>query len=378
MTRITAPAAIQNAKRIIVKTGSALIADEAGNPRTDWLAALATDITKWRKEGREILLVTSGAIALGKASLGRKTLRRLEEKQAAAALGQPRLMAALSAAFAPHAITIAQALLTLDDTEHRRRWLNARATLETLLEAGIVPIINENDTVATEEIRYGDNDRLAARVAQMVSADVLVLLSDVDGLYTADPNIDPAAQHIPTVAALTPAIDAMAGGINQSAGLGSGGMATKIAAARIAQDAGCATAITLGSRQAPLSALESGARASWILPSLTPANARRSWIEGHIQPEGTLTVDAGAAKALQDGASLLPVGVKAISGAFERGAIIDVLDHAGQRVAKGMTAYSSADIAIIAGQQSDTVEELLGGTARRPAIIHRNDLVLAG
>ena len=369
---------LSDAKRIIVKTGSALIADQNGNPHTDWLGGLAKDISKWRAKGQDIILVTSGAIALGKASLGHETLRRLDEKQAAAALGQPRLMAALEAAFSPRGITIAQALLTLEDTEHRRRWLNARATLETLLEAGIVPIINENDTVATEEIRYGDNDRLAARVAQMVSADVLVLLSDVDGLYTADPGKDAHAKHIPVLKELGPEIDDMAGGANPEAGVGSGGMATKIAAARIAQDAGCATVITCGNHTAPLSALETGARASWILPSLSPSNARKTWLKGHIHPEGSLTIDAGAIKALQSGASLLPVGVTSVAGPFKRGAILGILNAEGDLIAKGITAYSAVDIARIAGQKTDQVEALLGGEARRPAIIHRDDLVLIG
>lgn len=369
---------LSDAKRIIVKTGSALIADQNGNPHTDWLGGLAKDISKWRAKGQDIILVTSGAIALGKASLGHETLRRLDEKQAAAALGQPRLMAALEAAFSPRGITIAQALLTLEDTEHRRRWLNARATLETLLEAGIVPIINENDTVATEEIRYGDNDRLAARVAQMVSADVLVLLSDVDGLYTADPGKDAHAKHIPVLKELGPEIDDMAGGANPEAGVGSGGMATKIAAARIAQDAGCATVIARGNHTAPLSALETGARASWILPSLSPSNARKTWLKGHIHPEGSLTIDAGAITALQSGASLLPVGVASVAGPFERGAILGILNAEGDLIAKGITAYSAVDIARIAGQKTDQVEALLGGEARRPAIIHRDDLVLIG
>ena len=369
---------LSDAKRIIVKTGSALSADQNGNPYTDWIGGLAKDISKWRADGRDIILVTSGAIALGKASLGHETLRRLDEKQAAAALGQPRLMAALEAAFSPRGITIAQALLTLEDTEHRRRWLNARATLETLLEAGIVPIINENDTVATEEIRYGDNDRLAARVAQMVSADVLVLLSDVDGLYTADPGKDAHAKHIPVLKELGPEIDDMAGGANPEAGVGSGGMATKIAAARIAQDAGCATVITCGNHTAPLSALETGARASWILPILSPSNARKTWLKGHIHPEGSLTIDAGAITALQSSASLLPVGVASVAGPFKRGAILGILNAEGDLIAKGITAYSAVDIARIAGQKTDQVEALLGGEARRPAIIHRDDLVLIG
>ncbi len=364
---------LSKARRIVVKTGSSLITDASGTLRMDWLATLAGDIANWRKQGREVLLVTSGAVALGRPLLGSKG-QRLDEKQAAAALGQPRLMSALSDAFAPHKLSVAQALLTPDDTEHRRRWLNARATLETLLEAGTLPIINENDTVATEEIRYGDNDRLAARVAQMISADVLILLSDIDGLYTDNPNTNPDARHIPLIDNLTPEIEAMAQGAD-TRGLGSGGMATKLAAARIAQNAGCATAITLGSRDAPLKALEDGARASWVLPTLSPDTARKAWLKGHLSPEGTLTIDAGAAKALSKGASLLPIGVKSVSGQFSRGAALAIETETGTIIAKGITAYSAADIRAIAGQHTDQVPEILG-LARRPAIIHRDDIAL--
>lgn len=372
---MSAPTPLSSAKRIIVKTGSALIADAEGNARADWLAQLASDIATLRTAGAEVVLVVSGAVALGTRGLGKAKLTSLDEKQAAAAIGQPRLMQALSDAFAVHAITSAQALLTLDDTEHRRRWLNARATLETLLEAGVVPVINENDTVATEELRYGDNDRLAARVAQMLSADVLVLLSDVDGLYTADPRSHPSATHIPVVTTLTEEIEAMGGGANESAGVGSGGMATKLAAARIAQAAGCATAITRGTRDAPLSALVNGALATWVLPSQTPTNARQAWLRGHIKPEGALVVDAGAAKALQHGASLLPVGIVSVSGQFERGAAVSIQSANGEIVGTGITAYSAPDIGRIAGHHTDQVEALLG-SARRPAVIHRDDLVL--
>lgn len=370
-------AALDGANRIVVKTGSALIAGDDGAPRTDWLKRLAADIAKWRNTRREVLLVTSGAIALGRRDLGPNQPRTLDTKQAAAALGQPRLMQALSMAFSPHKITTAQALLTLGDTEHRRRWLNARATLETLLEAGILPVINENDTVATEEIRYGDNDRLAARVAQMVSADLLILLSDVDGLYTADPGKDADARHIAKITELTPDILAMGGEANAKTGLGSGGMSTKLAAARIAQDAGCATIITLGNRTAPLAAIEKGARTSWVVPSLTPANARRAWIKGHVSPEGSLTIDDGAVTALNRGASLLPVGIISVSGQFKRGAAIEIRAMDGALIGKGITAYAASDIQRVAGHQSDQIEALLGGT-HRPAIIHRNDLVLEG
>ncbi len=365
---------LQRARRIVVKTGSALIADGA-DARTDWLGELAADIAALRADGREVILVSSGAVALGRPALGGGAPKRLEEKQAAAAFGQPRLMRELDRVFAPHGIPVAQALLTLADTESRRRWLNARATLETLLAAGGLPVINENDTVATDEIRYGDNDRLAARVAQMVSADALILLSDIDGLYTADPRRDPDARHLPWLSQIAPEHDAMAGGANAEAGFGSGGMATKLAAARIAHAAGCATAITLGDRPRPLSALMDGARATWIVPDVTPETARRTWLAGHLKPEGVLHVDAGAVQALLGGASLLPVGVRGVEGRFERGAAVEVRGPDGVAVAKGVVAYGAEDIALIAGQQSEAVAERLGWRGR-PAIIHRDDLVL--
>lgn len=364
---------LANARRIVVKTGSSLIANADGTPRTGWLASLARDIAHWRAGGREVLLVTSGAVAIGRPLLGSKSTR-LDEKQAAAALGQPRLMNAMADAFTPHNLLVAQALLTPDDTETRRRWLNARATLENLLEAGAIPIINENDTVATQEIRYGDNDRLAARVAQMISADVLVLLSDVDGLYTADPRHDAGAEHVPVITELTEQVDAMAGDTDEK-GVGSGGMATKLAAARIAQNAGCATVITLGSRDRPLKELEDGANASWILPDVSPYAARKSWLKGHLSPEGTLTIDAGAAAALINGASLLPIGIKALTGQFERGAALVIVSEAGIPIAKGITAYSATEIHAIAGQHTDDVQNILG-VAHRKAVIHCNDIAL--
>ncbi|MCL4170127.1 UNVERIFIED_CONTAM: hypothetical protein GTU68_036353, partial [Idotea baltica] len=268
---------LASARRIVVKTGSALIADGTA-PRSEWLGRLAADIHALRQRGQQVILVSSGAVALGRQSL--ETFTRLDQKQAAAAIGQPRLIAALSAACQPHAIAVAQALLTLDDTEIRRRWLNARATLDTLLEAGFLPVINENDTVATHELRYGDNDRLAARVAQMMGADALVLLSDIEGLFTADPSIDPSATHIPYLSQLAPEHDDMADGANANAGVGSGGMVTKLAAARIAYAAGCATYITLGNRDHPLLAIEQGARSTLIEPDITPAKARQIWLQG--------------------------------------------------------------------------------------------------
>ncbi len=364
---------LHSAKNVVVKIGSALVADGA-QPRQNWLNALAADIAAMRSRGCHVVLVSSGAIALGRRLLGPSVPRKLEGKQAAAALGQPLLMAAMREAFQAQGVPVAQALLTLEDTENRRRWLNARATLKTLLDAGAIPIINENDTIATDEIRYGDNDRLAARVAQMISADVLVLLSDIDGLYTSDPRQDPSATHIPEVRELDAKHLDMAGEPNADAGVGSGGMVTKLAAARIAWSAGCATAITIGDRPKPLSDLLTGARATWILPPLSPDKAREIWLRGHLTPEGAFHIDAGAARALDDGASLLPVGLVQVEGEFARGAAVAVKNPDGEIIAKGVTAYSSADAMRIAGAQSDQVESILGQRGR-PALIHRDDLV---
>lgn len=365
---------LQSASRIVIKTGSSLIAAK-GAPRREWLNGLAADIAALRKEGREIVWVSSGAMALGRPHLGKGSHKRLEEKQAAAALGQPLLMSAIADALEPHGIKAAQSLLTLEDTERRRRWLNARATLDTLLAAGAVPVINENDTVATEEIRYGDNDRLAARVAQMLSADVLVLLSDVDGLYTADPRKDTKAEHIPELHELTEAHEAMAGSANAEAGVGTGGMATKLAAARIAFGAGCATAITLGERHHPIGAITAGERVTWIIPPVSPATARQTWLKGHLTPEGAVLVDAGAVKALTGGASLLAIGVTGVEGRFEKGAAVAIKGPSGETVAKGVTAYDAADVQRLAGAHSDDIEARLGYRGR-PAVIHRDDLVL--
>lgn len=376
MTQIGASSPLASAKRVVVKIGSALVADN-GQARQDWLDRLASDIAFRRSTGQEVVLVSSGAIALGRGLLSADRPRKLEEKQAAAAIGQPLLMAALGQAFAPHNICVAQSLLTLDDTETRRRWLNARATLETLLAAGALPVINENDSVATDEIRYGDNDRLAARVAQMISADVLILLSDIDGLYSSDPRTDSDAVHIPELTELNEAHDAMAGDSNIASDVGSGGMRTKLAAARIAWSAGCATAITIGDRQKPLQALLDGDKATWIIPALTPDKARESWLRGHLTPEGSVIVDAGAARALLSGSSLLPVGVSSVEGRFPRGAAVAVKSPDGVTIAKGVTAYSSDDIERIAGLQTDAVEATLGYRGR-PAIVHRDDLVLEG
>lgn len=366
--------ALRSARRVVVKIGSALIAD-AGQARQAWLNTLAADIAQMRAQNQDIILVSSGAIALGRNQLGPARPRKLDEKQAAAALGQPKLMAALEQAFAPNHIPVAQALLTLDDTENRRRWLNARATLETLLQAGAIPVINENDTVATDEIRYGDNDRLAARVAQMIGADALILLSDVDGLYSADPRQDADAEHIPVLHEVTEAHDNMAGHINLVADLGSGGMATKLTAARIAHGAGCMTVIARGTGDHPLMALFETAKATWVLPKLAPKKAREAWLRGHLTPEGAFYVDAGAAKALSQGASLLPVGVVRVEGSFARGAAVAIKTHDEVLIAKGVTAYSSDDAARIAGLHTDEIEKELGFQGR-PAIVHRDDMVL--
>jgi glutamate 5-kinase len=283
-------------------------------------------------------------------------------------------MRAWEEAFEPHAIGCAQVLLTRDDTEVRRRWLNARATVDTLLDLGVIPVVNENDTVVTEEIRYGDNDRLGARVAQMIGADVLVLLSDVDGLYTADPRRDPEARHLPRIPRLTPQIEAMAGGANAAAGVGTGGMATKLSAARIASAAGCATVITLGRRPSPLMAVELGERATVIEPSTTPAAAYKAWIAGSLAPAGALVVDAGAAQAVRRGKSLLAAGVRSVEGRFDKGDAVLVRDPAGVEIARGIVRYPADHAAQICGLRSEAIEPQLGYTSG--PLIHADDLAL--
>jgi glutamate 5-kinase len=366
---------LAKSKRLVVKIGSALLVDEAtGRIRRDWLDALADDVASLRGEGRQVILVSSGAIAVGRRhlSLTQKSLK-LEEKQAAAATGQIRLAHAYQETLARHEITVAQVLLTLEDTEERRRHLNARSTLSTLIGMGCVPVINENDTVATSEIRFGDNDRLAARVAAMISADTLVLLSDIDGLYTADPKRDPNARHLPEVRQLTPEIEAMAG--EAPPGYSSGGMVTKLAAARIAVGAGCRMAIANGRRLNPLKALAEGATATWFLPASEPRTARKAWIAGALKPMGELTVDDGAAAALAAGRSLLPAGVVKVTGRFERGDLVRVLSRAGAELGRGLAAYSAEDARRIAGHKSREIEALLGYRGR-DEMIHRDDLVV--
>jgi glutamate 5-kinase len=372
-----AAAGLAASRRLVVKVGSALLADEGGRLHRDWIEALAADIAALRRDGVEIMLVSSGAIAVGRRLLNlakgpRNKALRLEESQAAAAAGQIRLAHAWQEALGRHDIPVAQILLTIDDTENRRRYLNARSTLATLLRLGVVPVINENDTVATDEIRFGDNDRLAARVAQMASADTLVLLSDIDGLYTADPGVDPAAAHIPEVAAITPEIEAMAGAtLNDD---GSGGMVTKIAAARIALQAGCRMAIADGRTPHALARLVEGARCTWFVSPAEPQTARKRWIGASLKPVGTIIVDDGAARALARGKSLLPAGVTKIEGRFERGDPVVVRDSAGRELARGLVAYSAADARRIAGHRSGEIEAILGYRGREE-MIHRDDLV---
>ena len=362
-------------RRVVVKIGSDLLVDdEHGTVHRHWLETLAEDLAVCRGRDQELVIVSSGAIALG-----RRYLRlsdgdlRLEEKQAAAATGMVRLAHAYQEILEKHGMTVAQVLLTLDDSENRRRYINARNTLEVLLRAGAVPVINENDTVATDEIRFGDNDRLAARVAAMIGADTLVLLSNVDGLYTADPRTDKDAHLIPKVRDITPEIEALAGAV--ATGYGSGGMVTKLAAAKVALGAGCRMVIADGSALHPLKRIEDGAPCTWFLPSATPRTARKRWIAGTLRPAGTITVDDGALKALEKGKSLLPAGVIAAEGDFQRGDAVVVKDPGGREVARGLTAYSAADARRIMGHKSGEIEGLLGYRGR-DEMIHRDDLVL--
>jgi glutamate 5-kinase len=367
--------ALGTAKRVVIKIGSALIVDAAtAGPREAWLVGVAADIASLTARGCQVIVVSSGAIALARRKLNLNGARlRLEEKQAAAAVGQIRLAQAWSEALSAHQLNAAQLLITLEDTEDRRRYLNARATLTTLLGLGCIPVINENDSVATAEIRFGDNDRLAARVAEMMQADILLLLSDIDGLYTADPRNDPQAQHIPVVAAMSPEIDAMGG--EPPPGFSSGGMRTKLMAAHIATRAGCAMAIALGHVEHPIAAVERGARCTWFLAAPEGRSARKNWIAGHLTAMGVVTIDDGAARALAKGSSLLPAGIKAVAGVFERGDAVDVVALDGTRLARGLAAYSSADATVIAGHRSDDFEALLGFRGR-DEVIHRDDLVL--
>lgn len=367
---------LKDARRIVIKIGSALLVDsESGRLRDTWLKALIEDVAALKRAGKDVILVSSGAVAMGRRELklaGRP--KSLDEAQAAAAVGQIRLAHAYQEALSQHGLVAAQILVTLSDTEERRRYLNARTTLETLLRLGAVPVINENDTVATNEIRYGDNDRLAARVAVMGSADCLVLLSDIDGLYTADPKDDPTATFIPEVTEITPAIDAMAGSA-RSDGVGSGGMATKIAAAKIAVAGGAHMVITNGRVLHPVRALREGARATWFRATATPKAARKKWIGGTLAPSGSLLLDEGAVAALRQGRSLLPAGVREVRGAFERGDVVRVLDFNGVEIGRGLAAYGAEEADAIKGRKSAEIAAILGSN-HRDVMIHRDDLAL--
>jgi glutamate 5-kinase len=372
---ITHAERLANARKVVIKIGSALFVDQqTGALDRAWLEGVCADVADLKRAGKDVVIVSSGAVALGRREL-KIDPRRLEEKQAAAATGQILLAHAYLEILRSFGVTAAQVLLTIDDSESRRRYLNASATLSTLLGYGAVPVVNENDTVATQELRYGDNDRLAARVAQMVSADCLVLLSDVDGLYTADPRRDGSARYVDEVTEITRELVDMAGGPGSSHG--SGGMRTKIEAARIAMGAGCRMCIATGRVARPISVLLGGGKATWFLPSATPGAARKQWIAGTLKPKGAVRVDTGAERALLGGRSLLPAGVTGVDGQFERGDAVSVLAADGRELARGLVAYSSDEARLIAGRQSAGIAEVLGYSGR-DEIIHRDDLVLVG
>lgn len=365
---------LTDARRVVIKIGSALLVDRTtGLLKHDWLAALALDVVWLKSLGKHVILVSSGSIALGRGVLGLPaTTLALEQSQAAAAVGQIRLARAYEEVLAPHGITTGQILVTLEDSTDRRRYLNSRATMEMLIGLGVVPIVNENDTVATDEIRYGDNDRLAAQVAVTVGADQLILLSDVDGFYSANPQQDATAQHFAVIDRITPQIEAMAG--DAGSGLSKGGMKTKLMAAKTATAAGCAMAITEGSVQRPLTALENGARATWFTAHVDPQAARKRWIAA-MKPRGEVTLDAGAVRALHSGKSLLPAGVTAIFGRFGRGDPVAILGPDGAILGQGLARYTAQETVLIRGHRSDEIEALLGYPGRA-ALIHRDDMAL--
>ncbi len=367
-------------RTIIIKIGSALLVDGNRGVRKDWLFALAEDVIALKKQGKSVLIVTSGSIALGRKAMGldhntASSSIPLELKQGAAAVGQTALMQAYIEVFAPHGVTAAQILLTPTDTENRRSHLNARATIHALLENGLIPVINENDTVSTAEIRFGDNDRLASRVAQMIGADLVIQLSTTDGLYTADPRIDESATHIPLVEKLSADHAAMAG--DALAGVSTGGMKSKIEAARIATESGVHMIIAKGSDSHALQNVITGsARATVFLASVQPRSARQKWILAHVKPKGTITLDDGACNALLSGKSLLPAGVKKVEGVFDRGDAISIYDMAGKKLGIGICAYNSENTSLIAGKKSSEISQILG-YSRGDELIHRDDMVLS-
>ncbi|MDU8913134.1 glutamate 5-kinase [Aestuariicoccus sp. MJ-SS9] len=367
-------ATLSDARRLVVKIGSALLVDKVtGQLRRDWLTSIAADVAALKSGGADVVLVSSGSIALGRGVLGLASAHLpLEQSQAAAAVGQIRLARAWEEALAPHGITTAQVLVTLEDSADRRRYLNSRATMETLLGFGTVPIVNENDTVATDEIRYGDNDRLAAQVAVTVAADQLILLSDVDGFYSANPSSDPDARRFDTIDVITPEIEAMAG--DAGSGLSKGGMKTKLMAAKTATAAGCAMAITDGAPLHPLRALQDGANATWFTPQLDPHAARKRWIAA-MKPQGTLTLDDGAVAALARGTSLLPAGIARVEGSFGRGDPVTIRAADGRALGQGLSRYTAAEAQAIRGHRSSEIEEILGYPGRA-VVIHRDDMAL--
>ena len=369
-------ASLTEARRIVLKIGSALLVDqESGSLRSEWLAGLALDIAELREQGREVVLVSSGAIALGRRVLGLVPGElSLEDSQAAAAIGQTRLVQAWEQALSQHGLMTAQVLLTLEDTQRRRRYLNGRATLAALLGVGAIPLVNENDTVATDEIRYGDNDRLAARVALMAGADTLVLLSDVDGLHTANPRLDSNATLIAEVAEITPEIEAMAGGTGTDGA--KGGMKTKLQAAQIATHGGCAMVVTKGDTLRPLTALAQGRKSTWFLPRNEPSAARKQWIAG-MKPVGRILIDAGAVAALHRGRSLLPAGVTSVTGDFQRGDPVAIVAPDDSVIGAALIGYNAMDSRAIAGVRSDRIADILGYPGRA-AMAHRDDMVIWG
>lgn len=368
---------VSDAKRLVVKIGSSLLVDNnTGAIHRSWLTSLIHDLAQCWQRGQQVIIVSSGAIALGRRQLQLKNrLLQLEEKQAAAAVGQIKLAHVYQEMFTPHGITTAQILLTLDDSENRQRYINAKNTLETLLNFRTIPIINENDSIATAEIRFGDNDRLAARIAQMLSADTLVLLSDIDGLYNANPQLDPNARLIPKVTKLSAEILAMAG--DSATEYGSGGMITKLAAAKIALASGCRMVIAAGKPLHPLTVLDKTEQKTWFIPQTTPSKARKNWIAQHLKPKGYLIIDKGAVAAIHNGKSLLSAGVVAIEGVFQQGDAIAILTTAREEVARGLVNYAAHEAKKIMGKKSSEYEGVLGYCGCEE-MIHRNDLVLAG
>lgn len=363
-------------KRIVVKIGSALLVDRQTGLKDKWLTSLIDDVAQLRAKGVDVLLVSSGAIALGRTLLHLPTgSLKLEQSQACAAIGQIELAKAYGNALAQHGLKTGQILLTLVDTEDRRHYLNARATINTLLKLGAVPVINENDTVATSEIRYGDNDRLAARVATMMGADLLILLSDIDGLYSSPPHLGEGSQFIPYIRSINPSIEKMAGAAASE--LSRGGMKTKLDAGKIATIAGTAMIITSGKRMSPLSAIDAGEKVSFFAASEKPVNAWKTWISGNLDPSGTLTIDEGAVNALKAGKSLLAAGVVAVEGDFHHGDTVAIVDENANEIARGLVGYDRVEIDHIIGLKNTEIEAVLGYEPRS-AMVHRNDMVVRG